>query len=180
MLRTVIEYKEEVSMIFWTIVHALMPSWQSWLGKAHFLVEGVIHTYTMGDTNHEAWVKVKHVPQSRIVAVFDGSWKHHIKWRKTGSGNSSATTSASDVTSMAGTETGEGEYSTLLDLSTLKVIPKAVRPIEKQLPNESRKLWHDVTTWLIKKEYGEATKHKLAIEQKQRDEAAERKRQGVE
>jgi hypothetical protein len=73
-----------------------------------------------------------------------------------------------------------GEYATLLDLSTLKIIPKAVRPIEKQLPNESRKLWNDVTTRLVKKEYGEATKYKLAIEQKQRDEAAERKRQGVE
>jgi len=33
---------------------------------------------------------------------------------------------------------------------------------------------------LIKKEYGEATKHKLAIEQQQRDAAAERKRQAIE
>ena len=73
-----------------------------------------------------------------------------------------------------------GEHSTLLDLSTLKVIPKAVRPIEKQLPNESRKLWHDVTARLIKKEYGEATKYKLAIEQQQRDAAAELKRQALE
>ncbi|KIM71349.1 hypothetical protein PILCRDRAFT_17153 [Piloderma croceum F 1598] len=159
MLRTLIDYKEE-----------------SWLGKAHFLLEGVIHTYTIGDTEHEAWTKVRHVPQSRVVAIFDGSWKHHIKWRRTGSTNSSAATSASDVTSTAET----GEYSTLLDLSTLKVIPKTVRPIERQFSNESRKLWHDVTTRLIKKEYGEATKYKLAIEQKQRDEAAERKRQGVE
>jgi oxysterol-binding protein-related protein 9/10/11 len=157
-----------------------MSSWQSWLGRAHFLLEGVIHTYIEGETEHEAWVKAKQVPQSRVVAVFDGSWKHHIKWRKTGSTNSSAATSASDVTSTAETETEIGEYATLLDLSTLKVIPKAVRPIEKQLSNESRKLWHDVTTRLIKKEYGEATKYKLAIEQKQRDEAAERKRQGVE
>jgi hypothetical protein len=176
MLRTLIEYKEEVSATFRTIVCALMHSSQSWLGKAHFLLEGVIHTYTVGDTEHEAWTKVRHVPQSRVVAIFDGSWKHHIKWRRTGSTNSSAATSASDVTST--TETGE--YSTLLDLSTLKVIPKAVRPIERQLSNESRKLWHDVTTRLIKKEYGEATKYKLAIEQKQRDEAAERKRLGVE
>ena len=155
-----------------------MHSSQSWIGKAHFLLEGVIHTCTMGDTEHEAWTKVRHVPRSRVVAVFDGSWKHHIRWRRTGSTNSSAATSASDVTSTTETETGE--HSTLLDLSTLKVIPKAVRPIERQLPNESRKLWHEVTTRLIKKEYGEATKYKLAIEQRQRDEAVERKRQGVE
>lgn len=161
MFRTVIEYKEE-----------------SWLGRAHFLVEGVIHTYTEGETEHEAWVKVKQVPESRIVAVFDGSWKHHIKWRKTGAMNSSASTSKSDVTST--TETEKGEYATLLDLSTLKPIPMAVRPIEKQLPNESRRLWHEVTTRLIKKEYGEATKHKLVIEQEQRDLAAERKRKTTE
>ena len=71
-------------------------------------------------------------------------------------------------------------YATLLDLSTLQIIPKAVRSLDKQLPNESRKLWEDVTARLINKEFGEATKYKLAIEQKQRDEATERKKCGVE
>jgi hypothetical protein len=33
---------------------------------------------------------------------------------------------------------------------------------------------------LITKEFGEATKAKLAIEQKQRDEAGERKRKGIQ
>jgi hypothetical protein len=37
-----------------------------------------------------------------------------------------------------------------------------------------------VTTRLLAKEYGEATKAKLAIEQKQRDEAGERKKKGVQ
>jgi Oxysterol-binding protein. len=37
-----------------------------------------------------------------------------------------------------------------------------------------------VTSRLLKKEYGEATKEKVRIEQKQRDEAGERKRKGVE
>lgn len=67
-----------------------------------------------------------------------------------------------------------------MDLATLQVIPKAVRPLEKQLPNESRKLWENVTSRLHKKEYGDATKHKLIIEQRQRDEASERKRTGKE
>ena len=74
----------------------------------------------------------------------------------------------------------DSEYATLLDVSTLHVIPQAVRPLEKQAHNESRKLWENVTSRLLKKEYNEATKHKLAIEQKQRDDAAERKRKGVE
>jgi len=140
-LRAVIEYKEE-----------------SWLGKAHFLCEGVIHTVTPGETCHLEWTKVKHVPTSRVIATFDGSWKHLIRWKRV--------------------EEPESAYSTLIDISTLHVIPKTVRPLEKQLPNESRKLWENVTSRLLLKEYSDATKHKLAIEQKQRDDAAERKRKG--
>ena len=73
----------------------------------------------------------------------------------------------------------EDEWKTLLDLSTLHVVPKVVRPLEKQEPRESRKLWVKVTNNLLKKEYSEATKEKIDIEQRQRDEAAERKRKGL-
>lgn len=69
---------------------------------------------------------------------------------------------------------------TLIDLSTLHIIPKFVRPLEKQLPFESRKLWESVTHNLLKKEFSEATRAKITIEQKQRDDAAERKKKGVE
>ncbi|KII91317.1 hypothetical protein PLICRDRAFT_104797 [Plicaturopsis crispa FD-325 SS-3] len=142
-LRTIIEYKEE-----------------SWLGKAMFRVEGVIHTIDEGETQYKEWTKVKHVPDSRVVATFDGSWKHVVKWR--------------------GKSTDDDETKTLIDLSTLRVIPKSVRPLDKQHPHESRKLWDSVTTKLLAKEFGEATKSKLVIEQRQRDEAAERKKTGVE
>ncbi|KAF5383276.1 hypothetical protein D9615_005046 [Tricholomella constricta] len=179
--RTIIEYKEE-----------------SWLGKAHFLLEGVIHTVHEGDTEHKEWTKVKHVPQSRVVAVFDGSWRGQIRWRRVGLGSypqlkSSAASSPvpshetlprTPLSSAAASKLElvghDEEYVTLLDLSTLKVVPKTVRPLEKQLPHESRKLWVSVTDNLVKKEFSEATKEKVAIEQKQRDEAAERKRKGVE
>ncbi|KAG1849632.1 hypothetical protein DFJ58DRAFT_888742 [Suillus subalutaceus] len=63
----------------------------------------------------------------------------------------------------------ETEYATLVDFSTLFVVLKKVLPPEKQLPNESRKLWDAVTTRLLPQEYREGTKAKLA--QKQRDEA---------
>lgn len=56
------------------------------------------------------------------------------------------------------------------------MVPKQVRPLEGQLPDESRKLWEGVTSNLLKKEFSEATRIKQAIEQKQRDIAAERKR----
>ncbi|KIM69489.1 hypothetical protein SCLCIDRAFT_1207922 [Scleroderma citrinum Foug A] len=153
-LRAVLEYKEE-----------------SWIGRAHFLVEGVIHRYQEGETEHEQWTKVKHVPQTRVLAHFEGCWRGQIRWRRT----SSALASQSCV-SLSSTS----EYHTLVDLAALQIIPKVVRPLEKQLPNESRKLWEDVTSRLLKKEYSDATKHKLVIEQRQRDEASERKRIGQE
>lgn len=165
--RAVIEYKEE-----------------SWLGRAHFLVEGVIHTYDEGSTEHEEWTKVKHVPAARVVAIFDGCWRNHIRWRRTAASppapSSSLSTTSSPTPSFSAPSLSETEYATLVDLSTLFVVPKKVRPLERQLPNESRKLWDAVTTRLLAKEYGEATKAKLAIEQKQRDEAGERKRKGVQ
>ncbi|KAH9849622.1 hypothetical protein C2E23DRAFT_736864 [Lenzites betulinus] len=142
-LRAIIEYKEE-----------------SWLGRAQFALEGLIYTYDPKETVHEEWTRVKHVPRERVLAVFDGSWRQRIRWKRV--------------------DAPDSEYATLLDLSTLHVVPKTVRPLEKQLPTESRKLWESVTTKLLNKEYGEATKHKLVIEQKQRDEAAERKRKGVQ
>ncbi|OCH91257.1 hypothetical protein OBBRIDRAFT_887067 [Obba rivulosa] len=141
-LRAIIEYKEE-----------------SWLGRAQFLVEGVIHTYDPSGTLHNEWTRVKHVPRHRVRAVFDGSWRGSIRWRRA--------------------DRPDADYATLLDLSTLHVIPKSVRPLERQLPDESRRLWDSVTSRLLKKEYSEATKHKQAIEQKQRDDAAERKRKGT-
>lgn len=72
------------------------------------------------------------------------------------------------------------EWNVLIDLNHLNVVPKAVRPLEKQLPDESRKLWEKVTNKLIGKEFGEANKYKQGIEQRQRDEAAERKKKGIE
>jgi oxysterol-binding protein-related protein 9/10/11 len=142
---------------------------KSWLGKAHYLLEGVIHTYAEEESQYKEWTKVKHVPQSRIVAVFDGSWKNRIRWRQV-----PPTPSAeSDLDP-------ESDYATLLDLSILRPIPKVVRPISQQLPYESRRLWEKVTNKLLKKEYGDATREKVIIEQRQRDEAADRKKKGIE
>lgn len=151
------------------------------MGKAQFALEGVVHTYEEDGTAHEEWTKVKHVPKSRIVAYLEGSWKERIKYRlatrssTTPSPVPSASTSKSDLTT-----TIIDEWTTLLDITNLHTVPKSVRPIEKQSMTESRRLWEDVTTRLLNKEFGEATKHKQAIEQKQRDDAAERKKKGVE
>jgi hypothetical protein len=94
------------------------------------------------------------------------------------------------VVAAAGTTFGKGkaarksdseeEWTTLIDLAPLHSVPKTVRPISEQLPTESRRLWESVTSRLLRKEYGEATRAKHIIEQRQRDEVAERKRRGVE
>ncbi len=136
--RAIIEYKEE-----------------SWLGRARFRLEGIIHLVNEGD-KVDGWKTAKDVPQSLVVAVFDGSWRGHIRWRRVGPGSyptatSSASSSPSPVhislprsnaTSRADLATvSEGEYSTLIDLGELEVIPKQVRPLERQLSHESRRLW---------------------------------------
>ncbi|KIM24166.1 hypothetical protein M408DRAFT_244385 [Serendipita vermifera MAFF 305830] len=126
---------------------------EPWLGAPRFLLEGVIYKYTEGP-EQESWTKVRQVPKDLIVATFEGCWRKAITWKLAGS----------------------TEASTLIDLSPLAVVPKQVRPIEEQLPNESRRLWEGVTSNLLKKEFSEATRIKQAIEQKQRDIAAERKR----
>ncbi|KAB5591213.1 oxysterol-binding protein (Orp8) [Ceratobasidium theobromae] len=141
-LRAIIEYKDE-----------------SWIGKAQFLVEGVVHTYDPTDPDECAsWNKVKHVPQSRIVATFDGTWRGVVRWKRA----------------------GEAESHNLVDLAALMVLPKHVRPIEEQLPNESHRLWEHVTKNLLSKNYSEATRVKQSIEQKQRDDAAVRKAKSEE
>jgi oxysterol-binding protein-related protein 9/10/11 len=133
-----------------------------------------------------------------VVAEFDGSWRQRIRWRRvrndsprTSSSTPTGSTSSDPLTSSKRSvksalflstpdSTANTGYNTLLDLTTLRVIPKVVRPLEKQLPDESRKLWVRVTTNLLEKEFSDATKEKVKIEQKQRDDAAERKRKGIE
>ncbi|KIY48496.1 hypothetical protein FISHEDRAFT_43286, partial [Fistulina hepatica ATCC 64428] len=141
--RAIIEYKEE-----------------SWLGRAHFLLEGVIHVSHPSDPE---WAKVKAVPRDRVVAEFNGSWRGKIRWR------------AADFSPH-----GYEEYQELIDLEALSIVPKTVRSLEAQEPYESRKLWEGVTNHLLNKEYSDATREKVAIEQHQRDLAAERKRKGTQ
>jgi len=181
-LRAIVEYKEE-----------------SWLGKPHFLVEGVIHRYKPSSHEHEEWTKVKHVPPARVEAYFEGCWRNVVRWRhaststraataaRSSGGGSSSSSSRSSSSSPAAKSSKafkksdeEEEWMTLIDLAPLRQVPKTVRPISKQHPTESRRLWESVTSGLLRKEFGEATRAKHIIEQRQRDETAERKRRGVE
>ena len=187
--RAVVEYKEEVRSISLVCLFVSGKAdlyEQSWLGRAQYRMEGVVHTYKKGETAHEGWTKVRDVPKARVVAEFDGCWRNRIRWRKVAATPSYSTPNATSQSSVKSGRSSNSsifeptEYTTLLDLSTVYPIPKTVRALDKQLPYESRKLWSDVTDRLVKKEFGEATKAKLSIEQRQRDQAAERKRTGAE
>ncbi|TFK28498.1 hypothetical protein FA15DRAFT_633742 [Coprinopsis marcescibilis] len=182
--RTIVEYKEE-----------------SWLGRAHYLIEGVIHVvYDSDDSNQIAqWTKVRQVPHNRVAAVLDGCWRGKVRWKRVGILSYPQTTStaasspnpshaqlptpilpAASVSKADVLRSSDEEWQPLIDLDSLQVLEKEVRPVDKQLPQESRKLWKTVTDKLINKEYSDATREKHVIEQRQRDEAAERKRKGVE
>lgn len=67
-----------------------------------------------------------------------------------------------------------------VDVNALNIIKKQVKPISEQAENESRRLWKEVTAGLKFNEIDKATNAKQALEQRQRDEAKERKEKGEE
>lgn len=151
-LRTLIEYKEE-----------------SWLGKPRFAVEGVVYRSSDDD---EEYKKVKSVPGDKVVAYLEGNWMRQIRYRRKGDKVSSYARSTETL------QLTPQEWKVLLTLDELALIPKLVRPLEEQDTQESRKLWEPVTSNLLAKNWNEATKQKLAIEQRQRDKAAALKASG--
>ncbi|XP_050400824.1 oxysterol-binding protein-related protein 9 [Patella vulgata] len=72
-----------------------------------------------------------------------------------------------------------GHSETFVDTKNLPIIKKRVQPREQQDEFESRRLWQDVTHHLKMKNVVEATESKHKLEQRQREEAKERKEAGV-
>ncbi|XP_044744788.1 oxysterol-binding protein-related protein 9 [Coccinella septempunctata] len=68
----------------------------------------------------------------------------------------------------------------VIDVNKLEIVKKLVRPISQQEENESRKVWKDVTLGLKLNDIDKATAAKQKVEQRQRDEAKERKESGGE
>ncbi|XP_060117405.1 oxysterol-binding protein-related protein 11 [Heteronotia binoei] len=66
-----------------------------------------------------------------------------------------------------------------MDLTKLTVTRKRVRPLEKQGPFESRKLWQHVTESLKEGDIDKATEHKKALEEQQRNEERHRAETGI-
>ncbi|XP_046387861.1 oxysterol-binding protein-related protein 9 isoform X1 [Ischnura elegans] len=72
----------------------------------------------------------------------------------------------------------DGRTETFVDVNALKIVKKIVRPISEQNANESRRLWKEVTAGLRLNDIERATNAKCALEQRQREEAKERKESG--
>ncbi|GLH05732.1 Oxysterol-binding protein [Gryllus bimaculatus] len=69
----------------------------------------------------------------------------------------------------------DGRTETFVDVKKIPIVKKVVRPIAEQAENESRRLWMEVTAGLSLNDIDRATKAKFSLEQKQRDEARDRK-----
>jgi hypothetical protein len=134
---------------------------EGWIGKTQNIVQGVIYRY---DPDNDKITRLKDIPEKSIVARIEGCWKEKIFY---------TIPSTPAVSKEPNTEPTE-KKQLLIDLLPLMPVPKMVPPEEDQLPNESRVFWKDVTNAIMNKQYGEATKAKQAIEERQREKAAER------
>lgn len=67
-----------------------------------------------------------------------------------------------------------------MDVNPLFPAQKIVPPMDLQLPNESRKFWAEATDAITTKQWSRATAVKQALEERQRQKAAERKARNVE
>lgn len=130
---------------------------ESWLMKAKYAVEGVVFEYDERSDDPLQYKSVKDVPSDSVVITYEGSWKGQVTWKLK----------------------GERESKLLIDLNELDPIKTLnVRPLSAQDEMESRKIWNDVTEAIVSKDFSTATKNKQAIEQTQREKAADRKRKG--
>uniref|UniRef100_A0AAG5DAP8 Oxysterol-binding protein n=2 Tax=Anopheles atroparvus TaxID=41427 RepID=A0AAG5DAP8_ANOAO len=67
------------------------------------------------------------------------------------------------------------KFETFVDVNGIPIYKKKVRPVAEQSDNESRKVWREVTAGLKMNDIEKATNAKFQVEQKQREEAKERK-----
>lgn len=72
----------------------------------------------------------------------------------------------------------DGKKEVFLDTTNVEVFKPKVKPFEKQLPNESRKLWHKTLMALDKRDHVAATDEKFQVEEDQRVKAKERNESG--
>ena len=128
---------------------------EGWIGRSQNKLEGVVFRY---DPDNDNITRLKDVPESEVLARISGSWHSKIYY----------------------TLAQSKELRLLLDIAPLFPATKTLPPDEQQLSNESLKVWSEVTTAIMNKQFTQATKLKQEIEERQRERAAERRENGVE
>ena len=136
---------------------------EGYFSKAQNKVVGVIYRY---DPKTDKYTKPKDVPDNEILVKIEGDWKDKLYY---------TIPSSKAAKDYPGLEPSK-DKQLILDLNPLMPVPKIVPPPEEQLENESRKLWNEVSTAIHEKKFGDATRIKQEIEQRQRDRAAEREK----
>ena len=148
---------------------------EGWLGKTQNKVLGVIYRY---DPDSDHITRMKDVPERDVLGRIEGCWHEAVYYtlagQKVNPALSQYTTVSSRLTLL------QQEPTLLIDLRPLHPLPKIIPPETKQLPNESRRFWHNVTVAIVNKQFGQATKLKQDLEERQREKAAERKERNLE
>ncbi|TRY97549.1 hypothetical protein DNTS_000351 [Danionella cerebrum] len=108
-----------------------------------------------GGKVHRVTAEVKHGVSGTVVCKAQGEWNGILEFTYS---------------------TGE---SKVIDTSRLPIIRKKIRPLHKQGPYESRRLWQQVTAALKGGDIDAATEHKQILEEKQRRESKQRAASGT-
>ncbi|KAK6498546.1 hypothetical protein TWF481_011134 [Arthrobotrys musiformis] len=127
---------------------------EPWVGRSKYRVEGVIFKY---DPENDTITRIKDVPDKDVKARIDGCWISELYY----------------------TLAGSKEKKLIVDVKPLFPATKFVPSNEEQLDNESRKMWQKVTDAILSKNFNEATRLKVEIEDQKRKEAAEREAQNI-
>lgn len=133
---------------------------EGWLTRSVNKVEGIIFRY---DPENDDKQRIRDVPDEDILVRLGGPWKDKIVF----------TIGPKPINSHP-----VEEQATIIDIAPLTVAPKVLPPVEQQLPNESLRMWGDVTKAILSKQFSRATTVKQELEEAQREKARERENSG--
>lgn len=132
---------------------------ERWIGKNRYAVEGKVFRFqpTFSESTSEADLptssfKFSDVKDEDLIASINGSWRDKVYI---------------DLKELK-------KQDILVDMSTLEPLAKTVKPREEMGPMESHRIWDEVTTNILNKEFSRATKAKIALEDHQRELARQR------
>ena len=146
---------------------------EGWLGRTQNRVQGVVYKC---DVEKDRAARIKDVSDKDIIGRIDGAWTDKM-WFSKGSAAVDKTPVSLGLGPILGDadKSQESDRLLLVDVNPLQPIQKIVPGIEQQLPNESRRLWSEVTDAILARQFTRATDTKQNLEERQRQKAAERK-----